>query len=81
VLVWGEGFDQAHIPAGATVIRLDGFAHADHAQADVFIPISIQTERDGHYTNVAGVVTAFAACFPVKPGIAHAAALFAELGA
>lgn len=81
VLVWGEGFDQAHIPAGATVIRLDGFAHAHHAQADVFIPISIQTERDGHYTNVEGVVTAFAACFPVKPGIAHAAALFAELGA
>ena len=81
VLVWGEGFDQAHIPAGATVIRLDGFAHAHNAQADVFIPISIQTERDGHYTNVAGVVTAFSACFPVKPGIAHAATLFAELGA
>ncbi len=81
VFVWGEGFESALIPAGAKVIRLDGFAHAHNAQADVFIPISIQTERSGHYTNFAGVVSPFAACFPVKPSIVHAEQLFAELSA
>jgi len=81
VLVWGEGFDSALIPAGAKVIRLNSYAHADNAGADVFIPISVQTERSGHYTNFAGVVTAFTACFPVKPSIAHAEAVFAALAA
>jgi NADH-quinone oxidoreductase subunit G len=81
VLVWGEGFDGAAIPAGASVIRLNGYDHASNSKADVFIPISIQTERSGHYTNFAGVVTAFEACFPMKPSIAHAEQLFAALGA
>jgi len=81
VLVWGEGFASDRIPAGARVIRLDAYASPDNAQADVFIPISIQTERDGHYTNFEGTVTAFSACFPVKPSIAHAESLFATLGA
>ncbi len=81
VLVWGEGFDRRHVPAGAIVVHLDAFAHADHQQADVFLPISIQTERDGHYTNFEGTVTAFSACFPVKPSIAHAEPLFAALAA
>lgn len=80
VLVWGEGFSSAQLPAGARVIRLDAYAHADHALADVFIPISIQTERNGHYTNFEGTVTAFSACFPVKPSIAHAESLFAAIG-
>ncbi len=79
VLVWGEGFDGALVPSGAKLIRLDSYAHANHAGADVFIPISVQTERNGHYTNFAGVVSAFTACFPVKPGIVHAEALFAAL--
>jgi NADH-quinone oxidoreductase subunit G len=79
VLVWGEGFDSALVPSGAKVIRLDSYAHEQLAAAEVFIPISIQTERSGHYTNFAGVVTPFEACFPVKPGIVHADALFAEL--
>ena len=79
VLVWGEGFDGALVPSGAKVIRLDSYAHAANATADVFIPISVQTERRGHYTNFAGVVTPFEACFPVKPSIVHAEALFADL--
>ena len=34
-----------------------------HDRADVFMPISVQTERSGHYTNFAGVVSRFEACF------------------
>ena len=79
VLVWGEGFAQAEIPAGAKVIRLNAYAHEDNALADVFFPISVQTERDGHYTNFEGTVSAFAACFPVKPTVTHAEALFAAI--
>lgn len=79
VLVWGEGFDLSLAPAGAKIILLGSYEHAQNAQADVFIPISIQTERSGHYTNFAGVVTPFEACFPLKPSIVHAEALFATL--
>jgi NADH-quinone oxidoreductase subunit G len=79
VLVWGEGFAQADAPAGAKVIRLSAYAHPDYAQADVCIPISIQTERAGHYTNFEGTVSPFAACFPVKPSVVHAESLFASL--
>jgi len=81
VLVWGEGFDLSLAPAGAKIILLGSYEHAQNAQADVFIPISIQTERSGHYTNFAGVVTPFEACFPLKPSIVHAEALFATLSA
>ena len=79
VLVWGEGFDSALVPSGAKVIRLDSYVHAANAAADVFIPISVQTERSGHYTNFNGVVTPFEACFPVKPSIVHAETLFGQL--
>lgn len=81
LLVWGEGFDLSHAPRGAKIILLDSYAKPQNAAADVFMPISIQTERSGHYTNFAGVVTPFEACFPVLPTIAHAAELFAALGA
>ena len=81
VVVWGEGFDLAHVPDGAAVILLDSYLRPDLDRADLFIPISIQTERSGHYTNFEGTVTPFSACFPVKPGIAHAADLFAAIGA
>jgi NADH-quinone oxidoreductase subunit G len=81
VLVWGEGFDSALVPSGAKVIRLSSYAHADNAGAELFIPISVQTERSGHYTNFNGVVTPFEACFPVKPSIVHADALFVALAA
>ena len=35
----------------------------ENGHADVFLPISIQTERAGHYTNFDGVVSAFEPCF------------------
>ena len=68
VLVWGEGFDFARIPAGAKIIFLNAYLQPENGHADVFIPISIQTERRGHYTNFEGVVSAFEPCFP-KPAI------------
>ena len=79
VLVWGEGCDFAQLPAGAKVIHLDAWLHPQHGQADVFLPISIQTERSGHYTNFAGIVSRFAACFAKPTGVADAQALFAAL--
>jgi NADH-quinone oxidoreductase subunit G len=79
VLVWGEGVAQASLPAGVTVIRLDGYAQEHNAGAHVFIPLSIQTERSGHYTNFEGTVTPFEACFAPKAPVAHAAELFPRL--
>lgn len=81
VLVWGEGFSGQGVPAGAKVIRLDGYAHAENDAADVFIPVSIQTERSGHFTNFQGTVTPFFACFGPADGVVHAADLFASLAA
>lgn len=79
VLVWGEGVPAAALPQGAQVIRLDAWAHADNEVAAVFLPISIQTERAGHYTNFAGVVSDFAACFTPAPLVTHAETLFGML--
>jgi NADH-quinone oxidoreductase subunit G len=81
LLVWGEGFSSADVPPGAKVIRLNAYADLDNALADVFIPISIQTERAGHFTNFEGTVSPFSACFPVKPTVQHAEVLFAAIGA
>jgi hypothetical protein len=55
VLVWGEGCGADVLPPGARVVRLDAWLHPENARADVFLPISVQTERSGHYTNFAGV--------------------------
>jgi NADH-quinone oxidoreductase subunit G len=79
VLVWGEGFDFARVPANACTVVLSAYAHPGNAQADVFIPLSIQTERRGHYTNFQGVVSAFEPCFPKKASAADAEVLFAAL--
>ena len=79
VLVWGEGFDLARLPAQARTIVLDAYAQPGNERADVFIPISIQTERHGHYTNFQGVVSAFAPCFPKKATVADAEKLFAAM--
>jgi NADH-quinone oxidoreductase subunit G len=79
VLVWGEGFDFGRIPAGAKIVYLNAWLQPENGHADVFIPVSIQTERDGHYTNFAGVTSAFRKCFPKQPGVADAEALFAAL--
>mgnify|MGYP006317075655 CR=1 FL=1 len=67
------------LPPGARVVYLDAWRHPAGAGADVFLPISVQTERSGHYTNFAGVVSRFEACFEKPPGVAHAESLFAAL--
>ncbi len=79
VLVWGEGFDFARIPASARIIYLNSYVQPENGHAHVFIPISAQTERSGHYTNFQGVVSAFDACFPKKASVADAESLFAAL--
>jgi NADH-quinone oxidoreductase subunit G len=79
VLIWGEGFDFSRLPARARTIVLDAYAQPEHQGADVFIPVSIQTERRGHYTNFQGVVSAFEPCFPKKPTVADAETLFAAM--
>ncbi len=79
VLVWGEGFDFGRIPAGATIVYLNSWLQPENGHADVFIPLSIQTERDGHYTNFEGVVSPFSKCFPKLPGAADAETIFAAL--
>jgi NADH-quinone oxidoreductase subunit G len=81
VLVWGEGFDFARLPCGAKTIFLNAYQQPENARADIFLPVSIQTERRGHYTNFEGVVSAFEPCFPKDPSIADAEQLFAALAA
>jgi len=79
VLVWGEGFDFARLPARARIVFLNAYLAPENGHADVFIPVSIQTERSGHYTNFEGRIGAFEACFPKKDGVVHAEELFAAL--
>ena len=45
----------------------------------MFLPVSVQTERAGHYTNFQGVVSAFEPCFAKRDSVAHAESLFAAL--
>src|SRR4029453_10176899 len=63
VLVWGEGFEFGTLPRGAKVIFANSYVAPENGYADVFIPLSVQTERAGHYTNFEGTVSAFLACF------------------
>jgi NADH-quinone oxidoreductase subunit G len=79
VLVWGEGFDLAWAPPKARTIVLDAWANPGHAAADVFIPLSIQTERAGTYTNFQGRVAAFEACFQKPESVMHAQDVFRQL--
>jgi len=79
VLVWGEGLEFSKVPAGARTVLLGSYLAPENGHADVFLPISIQTERDGHYTNFQGTVSGFKACFPKAPGVADAESLFAAL--
>ena len=81
VLIWGEGFDFARLPAGAKTIFLNAYLQPENGHAEVFIPISIQTERRGHYTNFQGVVSAFEPCFPKPPTVTDAETLFAAIAA
>jgi NADH-quinone oxidoreductase subunit G len=81
VLVWGEGCDFASLPRGARVILLGSWLAPENGHADVFVPISIQTERSGHYTNFAGVTSRFERLFAPKASVAHAEEFFARLTA
>jgi NADH-quinone oxidoreductase subunit G len=81
VLVWGEGFDFGQIPAQARVIFLNSYLAPENGHADVFLPISIQTERHGHYTNFEGTVSPFEPCFDKPPSVSDAEALFKALAA
>ncbi|MEW5881199.1 MAG: 2Fe-2S iron-sulfur cluster-binding protein [Pseudomonadota bacterium] len=80
VLVWGEGFDFARLPRGAKVILLNAYLAPENGHADAFIPISVQTERSGHYTNFEGAVRRFERCFAAKPTVADAEQVFARIG-
>jgi len=79
VFVWGEGFDFARIPRHARIVFVNAWLQPENGHADVFFATSIQTERDGHYTNFEGVVSAFSACFAKAAGAVDAAELFAAL--
>jgi NADH-quinone oxidoreductase subunit G len=79
VLVWGEGFSFAQLPPQAGIIYLNSWLQPENGHADVFLPISVMTERSGHYTNFQGVVSGFEACFAKPPGVADAEVLFVEL--
>ena len=81
VLVWGEGFSFAQLPAGAKIVYLNSWLQPENGHADVFVPISVMTERHGHYTNFQGVVSAFEPCFAKPPGVADAESVFAALAA
>lgn len=61
------------------MIFLNAWLQPENGHADVFFPISVQTERAGHYTNFEGVESAFAPCFAKADTVADAEALFAAL--
>jgi NADH-quinone oxidoreductase subunit G len=79
VLVWGEGADFAALPRGVPVILLNAFLAPENGHAEVFFPISLMTERRGHYTNFQGIRSAFEACFAPPPGVVHAEWVFEAL--
>lgn len=79
VLVWGEGLDADTLPAGARTIMLGAFEAPENATAAVFIPLSIPTERAGHFTNFEGVVSGFSPCFPPPATVTDAEVLFPRL--
>ncbi len=81
VLVWGEGFSFAQLPPSAKIVYLNSYLQPENGHADVFLPISVQTERGGHYTNFQGTVSAFEPCFAKAAGVVDAETLFAALGA
>ncbi len=81
VLVWGEGADFSTLPRGAKIVHLGAWLQPENGYADVFIPISIQTERHGHYTSFEGVVSAFEPCQRRPEGVIDAETLFPLLAA
>ncbi len=81
VLVWGEGVDFAMLPRGAKILFLGAWLAPENGHADVFLPLSIQTERRGHYTNFDGVVSAFEPWQHRPEGAIDAETLFPLLAA
>ena len=81
VLIWGEGVDFGTLPRGVKILFLGSWLLPENGHAEVFIPISIQTERRGHYTNFEGVVSAFEPCQPRRDGVIDAETLFPLLSA
>ncbi len=81
ILIWGEGVDFGSLPRGVTVLFLGYWLLPENGHAEVFIPISVQTERRGHYTNFEGVVSAFEPCQPRPDGVIDAETLFPLLAA
>jgi NADH-quinone oxidoreductase subunit G len=79
ILVWGEGANFATLPRGAKTVLLGSYLAPENGHADVFIPVTNQTERAGHYTNFAGVVSRFEPIVRKKDTVAHAEQLFAQL--
>jgi NADH-quinone oxidoreductase subunit G len=81
VLVWGEGFEFGDLPRGVPVVLLGSWLAPEVGSADVFIPLTTQLERHGHYTNFAGITGAFAPSRPPPPGTIDAELLFNRLAA
>ena len=79
VFVWGEGADFGALPRGVPVILLNAFLAPENGHAEVFFPISVLTERRGHFTNFEGVSSAFEPCFAPPRGVVHAADVFKAL--
>ncbi len=79
LLVWGEGWDFSRTPRGAKLILLSSFLAPANGHAEVFLPLSLQTERSGHFSNFAGEVSAFEACFAKPAGVLDATTVFERL--
>ena len=67
------------VAPSAKVVFVNAWLQPENGYADVFFPASLQTERRGHYTNFAGVVSAFEPCFAKAATVADAEALFFAL--
>jgi NADH-quinone oxidoreductase subunit G len=81
VLVWGEGCNFAHLPPRAKIVYLNSYLAPENGHADVFLPVSIMTERAGHYTNFEGTVRPFAPGVAKASTVVDAALVFPALAA
>jgi NADH-quinone oxidoreductase subunit G len=79
VVVWGEGLAFSELPRGVPVIFLNAFLAPENGHADVFFPLSQQTERSGSYTNFQGITSRFEACFPKPASVVDAQTVFNAL--
>ena len=58
---------------------MNAWLQPENGHADVFFATSVQTERDGHYTNFEGTVSGFQACFRKPAHVVDAQAVFEAL--